>query len=78
MSAALTLNTQLSNSTNATADGNSVTLVQTTHVTSVNPADGEENLNSVNTTVKISFQEFSNLVAFARMAGWKQERAKRN
>ena len=74
----LTLNTNLSDSTSATADGNSVTLVQTTHITSINPADGEENLNSVNTTVKISFQEFSNLVAFARMAGWKQERAKRS
>ena len=74
----LTLNTNLSDTTKAFADGNSVTLEQTTHVTSVNPNDGEEHLNAVNTTLKISFQEFSNLVTFARMAGWKQERAKRN
>lgn len=70
----LTLNTNLSGTTKAFADGNSVTLEQTTHVTSVNPNDGEEHLNAVNTTLKISFQEFSNLVAFARMAGWKHKR----
>lgn len=75
---ALTLTAQLSETTNATADGASVTLVQTSHVTSIDPASGEETLNTVNTQLKISFQEFSNLVAFARMAGWKQERAKRS
>lgn len=70
----LTLNTNLSDTTKAFADSSSVTLEQTTHVTSVNPADGEEHLNAVSISLKISFQELSNLVAFARMAGWKHKR----
>lgn len=72
----LTVSATLSEGLTATAQNSTITLQQTTVITTID-ASGNETIHNNVTTVTLSYMDVTNFVAFARAAGWKSERKSR-